>query len=84
MIVNVDEAELSRRYSGFVTPQSLLTCLTDGKGTVLSSTDKEMLGTVFPVFNTVSEGVETAGKRLRDGRIGRSEGGGLLREKLCK
>ena len=55
MIVNVDEAELSRRYSGFVTPQSLLTCLTDGKGTVLSSTDKEMLGTVFPVFNTVSK-----------------------------
>lgn len=55
MIVNVDEAELSRRYSGFVTPQSLLTCLTDGKGTVLSSTDKEMLGTVLPVFNTVSK-----------------------------
>ncbi|EFC94227.1 HAMP domain protein, partial [Hungatella hathewayi DSM 13479] len=44
-----------RRYSGFVTPQSLLTCLTDGKGTVLSSTDKEMLGTVLPVFNTVSK-----------------------------
>ena len=32
MIINVDEAELSRRYSGFVTPQSLLTCLTDGEG----------------------------------------------------
>ena len=55
MIINVDEAELSRRYSGFVTPQSLLTCLTDGKGAVLSSTDKEMLGTVLPVFNTVSK-----------------------------
>ena len=44
MIVNVDEEELSRRYSSFVTPQSLVTCLVDGEGTVLSSTDKTKMG----------------------------------------
>ena len=84
MIVNVDEAELSRRYSGFVTPQSLLTCLTDGKGTVLSSTDKEMLGTVFPVFNTVSKAWRQQGSGCVTAGLEGQRGGGLLREKLCK
>lgn len=61
MIVNVDEKELSRRYSGFVTTQSLVTCLVDGEGTVLSSTDKTKMGSMLPVFNTVSEAWEQQG-----------------------
>lgn len=61
MIVNVDEEELSRRYSSFVTPQSLVTCLVDGEGTVLSSTDKTKMGSVLPVFNTVFEAWEQQG-----------------------
>lgn len=61
MIVNVDEKELSRRYSSFVTPQSLVTCLVDGEGTVLSSTDKTKIGSVLPVFNTVFEAWEQQG-----------------------
>lgn len=61
MIVNVDEEELSRRYSSFVTPQSLVTCLVDGGGTVLSSTDKTKMGSVLPVFNTVFEAWEQQG-----------------------
>ena len=61
MIVNVDEKELSRRYSGFVTTQSLVTCLVDGDGTVLSSTDKTKMGSMLPVFNTVSEAWEQQG-----------------------
>lgn len=61
MIVNVDEEELSRRYSSFVTPQSLVTCLVDGEGTVLSSTDKTKMGSVLPVFNTIFEAWEQQG-----------------------
>ena len=61
MIVNVDEEELSRRYSSFVTPQSLVICLVDGEGTVLSSTDKTKMGSVLPVFNTVFEAWEQQG-----------------------
>lgn len=61
MIVNVDEEELSWRYSSFVTPQSLVTCLVDGEGTVLSSTDKTKMGSVLPVFNTVFEAWEQQG-----------------------
>ncbi len=61
MIINVDEEELSRHYSGFVTPQSLVTCIADEEGTVLSSTDKGSVGQKFPVFDTVLESWKSQG-----------------------
>lgn len=65
MIVNLAEEELSRSYSGFVSPQSTAACVADTKGTVLSSSRKELLGTRLFEFDAV----ERAWRQQGDGYV---------------
>lgn len=48
LTVNLKEDEISKVYGSYVNPGSLYTCMMSGSGEVISSTDKEMLGSMLP------------------------------------